>query len=130
MRMLSLIPVLLMLLLLEGQSMTFPSQARAINCCPCFNPCKLGCQCRGPGTHCPSCRVGGSDVLQYHAVAIDHVLDVRTSGNLFSFALNKISLREPFLETLSGSQRAGRNTTLRLLGDSGFRLIPWCPAFS
>jgi hypothetical protein len=130
MLMLSLITAFLTLLLLEGQSIIFPSQAKALNCCPCWNPCMKGCQCRGPGTHCPSCRGDSSDILRGHAVSVNLVIDVRTSRDLSSFARYTISPPHHFVETGTESEREVRRTTLRFLGDQSLRFKPWCPEFS
>jgi hypothetical protein len=130
MRMLSLIAAFLTFLLIQDQ-MIFPSQAKAYNCCPCSNPCTKGCQCRGPGTHCPSCRVTEPDILQYHAESFNLVLHVRASRNLFSFVSYRLTLPDGFMEFVSEGERAVRSATLRLLGDSSVGFIPpWCPAFS
>jgi hypothetical protein len=129
MRMLSLIAALFTFLLIEGQ-IIFPGQAKAYNCCPCSNPCMKGCQCRGPGTHCPSCRVTEPDILQYHAESFSSVLHVRASMNHFSFVSYRLTLPDRFMGFVSEGERAVRSATLRLLGDSGGEFIPWCTAFS
>lgn len=126
MRMLRLVPASILFLLLAAQVTFLPGQANAFNCCPCFNPCKVGCVCRGTASHCPVCRAGGSD-LQPQAGAIIPVPGFSPSYEDPFFILPTTAFSGEFTELVRGSNRAMGDPTLRLLANAEFRLIFWCP---
>jgi hypothetical protein len=127
MHMFRLVPTFMLFMLLSGQVLFLPGQANAMNCCPCSNPCKAGCQCRAAGTHCSLCRAGDSGF--FHAQA-----EVSTPASSFnaayeppSFTLPTTDLSDGILPLVRGGNRTIGDLTIRLLASAEFRIKSWCP---
>ena len=118
----------LMLILLLGIHATFlPETARAANCCPCYNPCKLGCVCRGSSQHCPSCRAGGDNFLQAHVKAIISASDFSSGYEPLAITLPTADLSDGIMALVKAGNRTIGNLTSRLLPSAEFRIKAWCP---
>ena len=127
MHMLRLIPACMLFVSLAAQVTLLPGQANAINCCPCFNPCKAGCVCRGTVPHCPTCRAGGPDLFQSQAVAISPVSDFGESYEAPSFIVPAVAFSNEFIGLMSRSNRTIGDQSLRFLNSEQFAFKFWCP---
>lgn len=118
----------LMLILLLGAQAGLPGLASA-DCCPCWRPCMAGCVCRANGTQCSSCRAGGSDLFEQHAVAITPSSDFSPTHAALS-SLPTLPPVDPAGELLARA-RVGKRTigdlTSRLMNGAEFRIKSWCP---
>lgn len=85
------------------QSLVFPLEVRALNCCPCSNPCASNCYCRGSNGHCPTCRADESGVAA-------------TFGALAGVPGDEASIL-----------RRSASSTFRFLGKPEYKLAIWCP---
>lgn len=119
----------LMLILLLGVLSGLPSLVSA-GCCPCslYPSCQNWCQCRGtPG--CSSCRLGGTDIFQQHAVAIAPSSNFDTTHRSLSplLALPLIDTSsERFTLTVNQPRTIG-DFGSRIMAGKEFRIRTWCP---
>jgi hypothetical protein len=119
-------PGLMFILLLGVQATFLPETARAATCCPCYNPCKLGCVCRGTVDHCPSCRAGG-DLFQAHVKAIISASDFSSGYEPLAITLPTTGLSYGIVALVREGNRRIGNLTSRLLPSAEFSIKAWCP---
>lgn len=106
MRVLRLVPTFLVFLVAGGQLPIVAVQAW--DCCPCTNPCKYGCMCRGTG-HCSACSGRSLDSVQSPTV-------VQLAPESMLSTVTNIELIEPQPTTVG--KPASVSSTLRLLGNA------------
>jgi hypothetical protein len=124
---LRLVPVLMLFTLLTGQSLLLPGQSNALTCCPCYNPCKIGCVCRGTQAHCPVCRAGSPDLFQVHAAPIIPASDFTSNSESLAITLPTTDLPNGIVALERERNRRIDNLTSRLLPSAEFRIKAWCP---
>jgi hypothetical protein len=82
----------------------------AWDCCPCTNPCKYGCTCRGTG-HCSSCSYRSVDTVPSSTVVqFNPVPGLSTGTN------NDVG--EPLMEPTTVRKLVGGNLTFKLLDNA------------
>ena len=127
MRWLRLFPAFMFFTIFAGQSLFLHGLANAANCCPCYNPCKTGCACRGSSLHCPVCRAESPDPFQVHVVPIIPASDFTSNSETRAFALPTTDLSDGIVAHVKEGYRRIGNLTSRLLPSPEFRIKAWCP---
>jgi hypothetical protein len=120
MRIRRLVPALVLFLLLSGQVVFLPGEARAWGCCN-YCECNWNCSCYSSSCQMAGpCRSASSDT--YEGQSISQGLGIRSSQESVSMTVTKPEVIEKLMDLAKGGKCARDKYILNLLGSAGNNL--------